>query len=604
MNALTPILDEHTVSLEPFVVAGVFDSTAVHVARVIAQHSKGLDASVLLGIALAVRATQYGHTCIIPAEVHKSVVLDNANLPDAVALPWPEPGNWVKQLANSPAVYNLETDDTNDGRPLVWDGKRLYLERYWRFERDVAENLQVRAEADSGVVAKSAALDEILTPLFDDVSQRAAAEMALTCRLAVICGGPGTGKTTTMAGLVRAVHEVRTNNGLPIKIALAAPTGKAARRMTEAVHAALDGLAPDLVATTLHKLLGSRPRLKNSRDRFAPLPHDMVIIDETSMVALPMFARLLEAVRENATFVVLGDPGQLQSIEAGSVLAEIIGSPTNRTDSAPLHANIAELTRNFRNARDATDGRLSRIPELANAIRDGQTEAAIEILRASTSTDNEIEWIDSNDDAGLTRLREDVTAAATDILQNALSITNDPTQRDPQLRALVKLSADLKVLCATRYGTFGTYAWTKNIEEKLGVYGGDRWYLGRPIIVTVNDPSTRLLNGDVGVVVESGSRRTGAFIEGTEVRELARAKLSNIDTWWAMTIHKSQGSEFKHVVVSLPSAESPSLTRELLYTAVTRAREKVTVVGSEEAIRAAISNPAARASGLGELIWG
>lgn len=603
MKAPAPLLDRDTSVLEPFVAAGVLDAAAVHVAGTIARGVGGLDPDVLLGAALAARAPSFGHVCIVPGVVAESIVLDDTNAVALDSLPWPETAAWGERLASSAAVRAPDGPVNGVSLPLVWDGTRLYLERYWRFERRVADDLLRRALTEGGIAVESPELTAVLDRLFDQGNgpapdwQRAAAALALTRRLAVIAGGPGTGKTRTIARLLAAAHHLALADGRAIEVALAAPTGKASARMTEAVHQEVaaagetGAVATQLLATeasTIDRLLGWTPGVEFRHDATNPLPHDLVVVDETSMVSLPLMARLLAAVRPDATLVLVGDPYQLASVEAGAVLGEIVGPAAGERDRGPLADRVVLLERVHRFDAD------SAIAALADAVRLGDADGALALLRDDAA--GELTWINDDDEESIAAVQRDAAAHAVEVITAA---------RAGDAERGLGLAADQKVLCATRRGPLGTYRFGDRIEVlasramPTGAMQG-RWYVGRPIIVTRNDFPNRLVNGDVGLVVAGADRPVVAFGGADGIRELAVSQLAEIETWWAMTIHKSQGSEFRQVVITLPPAPSPILTRELLYTAVTRAKERVTVVASEAALRAAIARPVARASGLAE----
>jgi exodeoxyribonuclease V alpha subunit len=317
----------------------------------------------------------------------------------------------------------------------------------------------------------------------------------------------------------------------------------------------------------------------------------MVVVDETSMVSLGMMARLLDAVRPDATLVLVGDPFQLASVEAGAVLGEIVGEASAPRPDGPLAADVVLLERVHRFGAD------SAIAALADAIRSGEADRALDLL--DTNETGELIRVDGDDAAGIERLHEEAAAGAVEVIRAASA---------GDAEAGLHAASDLKVLCATRLGALGVYRWSDRIEAlaaralpDAGI--GRRGYVGRPVIVTSNDYLNRLFNGDVGLVVASAGQPVVAFPDPGGIRELATSQLGDIETWWAMTIHKSQGSEFRRVIVTLPPAPSPILTRELLYTAVTRAKEQVTLVATAASLRAAINRPVARASGLGARLW-
>jgi exodeoxyribonuclease V alpha subunit len=611
VTAPAPLLSPEVATLAPFVEAGVLDASAVQVAGVIARSVDGVEPEVLLGAALAARAPRFGHVCVVIGTVKGSIVADDddGNEKDRSidSLPWPDPGPWGRVLAASPAVRGPDDGPAEVTLPLVWDGARLYLERYWRFEARVADELLRRARTDGGLTRLSPDLDVILDELFvpDDTTspdlQREAVAKALTCRIAVIGGGPGTGKTRTVAGLLSAANGLALARGRQLDVALGAPTGKAAARMTAAVHeeAGMASLGTDVAAAlgataaeTLHRLLGIGVSGKPRYDRFNQLPHDLVVVDETSMVSLPLMARLLDAVRPDATLVLVGDPYQLASVEAGAVLGEIVGPMAAGPAAGPLAAGIVLLERNHRYGPD------SEIAALADAIRRGDDDDAMDILRNHRS--EELTWVEDDDQAATARLHEEAAASAIEVVRAAQG-------RDAE--AGLRLAFELKVLCATRFGPLGVFAWSARIEAltaralpDVGI--GRRSYVGRPVIVTRNDYFNRVFNGDVGLVVAGTTGPVAVFEDPSSgLRELAMSQLGDVDTWWATTIHKSQGSEFERVIVTLPRPPSPILTRELLYTAVTRAKKQVTLVAAEESLRAAMRRPVARASGLREKLW-
>lgn len=620
MTAPAPLLTERVAFLAPYVDVGVLAHADVHVAQTIGRLVPGTSPEVLLAAALAVRATRLNHVCVLLDELPHSIVLDDGeDAADLSDLPWPSPSTWRAALLSSDAVAAVAADAAPDAgvvdgtiRPLVFDGTRVYLERYWRFERQVGDDLIARAGSGPGDEPDLAAIElPILDQLFpsepDQVDlQRRAAEAALSRRLAVIAGGPGTGKTRTVARTLAAAHHLARSQGRTLEVALAAPTGKAAARMTEAVQqavaeAAIDDELADLLrdvsASTIHRLIGAwGGRVRH--DRTNPISADVVVIDEASMVSLPLMARLLDAVRPEARVVLVGDPYQLASIEAGAVLGDVVGdAPSGGT--GPLAGNVVVLERVHR------FGAHSTIAALADAIRRGDADETIGLLDAGA---DDVEWVRPEDPKALARVEREV-------LDNAVAVVRAAVDGDAA--AGLAIANDLKVLAATRRGPLGTYDWRDRIERTLArtdirpglrLRLSDRWYVGRPVIVTRNDPLHQLVNGDTGLVVaRDGARPAVAFSSAAredEVRLLPTSQLAAVETWWSMTIHKSQGSEYRHAVVSLPWAGSRILTRELLYTAVTRAKEQVTVVGTEDAIRAAVSRRVARATGLAARLWG
>jgi len=631
----TPVFPAGTAVLAPFVEAGILHEADIQVAGAVARTVPGTSEEVLLATALCVRALQLGHVCVVLNEVAGTVAIEaqgDQTGPDDDAeptaeiddLPWPDPAGWAKAIRSSDAVTVRDPDSgdatgpVDDGviRPLVFDGERVYLERYWRYERQVGDLLLNHSDGHSNgsaahpnpTEADETAVDAVLDQFFGPEDpdrpdlQRLGARVALTRRITVLAGGPGTGKTHTVARLLAALHQLALNDGRPLQVALAAPTGKAAARMTEAVHQAVAGAdMPDASAQTLlayeagtiHRLLGYRDGISFRHDRNNPLPHDVVVIDETSMVALPLMARLLDALRPDARLVLVGDPFQLASVEAGAVLGDIVGPAIDldATPDGPLADNIVVLQRVHRFAAD------SAIAALADAVRSGDAHRAIGVLSDSGSDD--VRWIDPADREALGQLRRMVVSGAAEVARAA---------RKGEAGDALDRAVDLKVLCGTRFGPLGSYAWRDHLERQLpklvqGLSTDRGYYVGRPVIITRNDYITGVFNGDTGIVVRDDDRTVVAMPGPDGIRLVLPSQLDAVETWWAMTIHKSQGSEFAHAVVSLPDEHSRVLTRELLYTGITRGKERVTLLATEAALRTAITSPVTRASGLQARLW-
>ena len=561
--------------LAEFNSAGVLESADVHVAARLGELLEVTDESVLLALALAVRAVRGGSVCVDLAEVATASGLEE--------LPWPEPSGWVEAVRSSALATPTE------GGAIVLrllDDRLLYLDRYWREEEQVCTDLLARPVAapltPDGAAALEAALDRVF-PAEGYDEQRAAARIALNQRTTVLTGGPGTGKTTTVAALLALLAEQSGEGRL--RIALAAPTGKAAARLQEAVEAEVAKL-PDvdrerlggLHAVTLHRLLGVRPdssvRFRHHRDN--RLPHDVIVVDETSMVSLTMMARLLEAVRPDTRLILVGDPDQLTSVEAGAVLADMVEGLGARTDQ-----QIAALHTSHRFGR--TIGRL------AEAVREGDADEVLSVLEAGG---DHVEFVHEEDPSP--RLRELTLPHALSLLQAA--------EAGDAAAALVALDQQ-RLLCAHREGLYGVRHWNHLVERWIGEATGEpvwsAWYPGRPLLITANDYGLRIYNGDVGVAVRHPELGLRAYVAATgETLHFAVSRLGQAETMHAMTIHKSQGSQADQVIVLLPPPESRLLTRELFYTAITRARERVVVVGSPDDVRAAVARRAVRATGL------
>ncbi len=553
--------------LHDFNEAGVLTAADVHVARRLGELTGEDDEGVLLAAALATRAVRHGSVC-----------LDLATVADvAPELPWPAYDAWVEAVAASPLVSQ---------GVLRWEFDLLYLDRYWGQEVEVCADLQRRLAQPPPTVALDV-LDAGLQRVFGEptfAEQREASRRAAAQWTTVLTGGPGTGKTTTVAGLLALLAEQASLAGDELRIALTAPTGKAAARLKEAVAEASARLAPEdrqrlgtLEASTLHRLLGSR---RDNGTRFRHhranrLPHDVIVVDETSMVSLTMMTRLVEAVRPDARLILVGDPDQLASVDAGAVLSDLVKG-FGETGESPV-------------VRLATTHRFGAgIRRLATALRDGSVDDVLTALRAGS---DEVEFVESEDPAAV--LRSPVLEAALGVRAAAeAGLAED---------AVAALDRH-RLLCAHREGPYGVRHWNRQVEHWLAEATGDplyeEMYVGRPLMVTANDYGLGVYNGDAGVVVLEPEGRRAVIAAANGLTAFATSRMSDVETMFATTIHKSQGSQADEVTVLLPPEDSRLLTRELFYTAVTRAKKKVRVVGSEESVRAAVERRAQRASGL------
>jgi exodeoxyribonuclease V alpha subunit len=590
-----PVATGATGLLATFNAAGVLDLADVHTARTVSRVTGDADETVALALALTVRALRHGSVCVDLTSVADDVFEAAEEGVEVADLPWPEPADWLARCRASRAL--ADGPEAPDGRPLRLVAGNLYLERYWRQEESVRRQLVDRRAAPPPSVDDARltqALDRLFTgeglaPDEEDL-QRRAAEVCARQWVTVLAGGPGTGKTTTVAKVLAMLAD---QPGHRPRIALAAPTGKAAARLSEALTQARGHLDPadadrvaDLSAVTLHRLLGWLPR---SRGRFRHnadnrLPYDVVVVDEMSMVSLTLMARLLEAVRPDARLVLVGDPDQLSSVEAGAVLADI----TSALGAAgEQQRSVVRLQRTWRYG--------GAIEDLARAVREADEDAAVEVLRRGaedvvfTETD-----LSEFRPTGIEPLVTAVAEAGT-ALRSAAANGDLPA-------ALAALD-EHRLLCAHRHGPYGVARWSVEAErwlaEAVPGYGEEgEWYLGRPLLVTVNDYDLNLFNGDTGVVVATGGGVRAVFGRGSAPMLISPVRLDAVQTTHAMTVHRAQGSQFGVVSFVLPPPESPLLTRELLYTAVTRASRRVQVFGTEEAVRRAVRRPANRASGL------
>ncbi len=551
-----------------FNAAGVLDAADVHVAQRITALADEPDETVALAAALAVRALRGGSVC-----VDLSAVATEADAPE---LAWPDPERWLTAVRASKLVAQQVL--------RLYQDRLLYLDRYWREEEQVCADL-LALSAPGAAHPDPATVARLFPPKFDE--QRAAAGIAVSQPVTVLTGGPGTGKTTTVARLLALLADQAESSGrAALRIALAAPTGKAAARLTAAVAGEVAVLGPvdrarldGLRATTLHMLLGTRrgSSVRFRHDRGNRLPHDVIVVDETSMVSLTLMARLLEAVRPEARLILVGDADQLASVDAGAVLADLVDGLSARPDT-----RVATLLTSHRFGEP--------IGALAAAIRAGDADRVIELLAAGGE---HLEWVADGDPAE--RLR-------AVLLPHALRVREAARLGDA--RAALATIDEHRLLCAHREGGYGVHRWNKQVRHWVSDRTGDPawadWYAGRPLLVTANDYGLGLRNGDTGVVVVHSDGLRAVIATDSKEVDFATGRLADVETMYAMTIHKSQGSQADEVTVLMPPVESRLLTRELFYTAVTRAKRKVRVVGPEEAVRAALARRVVRASGLAQ----
>ena len=589
MNVIAGRLPPRVAMLAAFKDAGILNAADLFLCDALLNAVAApadLDAAIVLGLALAVRAPREGHVCVELADIAERL----AGYVASGGLAWPQPADWIRALSACPAlVSDAASAHSLPRRPLVLADGRLYLARAWEDELQLAARLTQWARQPA-IVSPAPLYTAGISP-----DQLAAMQLLLAGQLGVLTGGPGSGKTTTIARVLLDLLHVAPP---AFQFAVAAPTGKAASRLHEVLLAACrQAGAPENVllrvqaahSSTLHRLLGYAPQHAGTRYKFNasnPLACDLLIVDEASMVSLPLMARVVAALRPDARLLLVGDPDQLVSVEAGSVLADIVRVPPAK-GTHPVLRRVARLTQSHRFVPG------SAMAALAASMAAGDADATLAVLSSARA---DVRWIDPLADA------EQLRALELEVGRHAQQIAAHAAAGDA-VAALNSLFF-LRTLCAHRHGAGGVNAWNTLIERQVHPAAGERWFVGLPVMVTSNDAKLDLFNGDIGVVVHHNGGRRVAFLDASEseqpVRYFSPAQLGSTEPVHAMTIHKSQGSEFAQVVVVLPPAGSRLLTRELLYTAFTRARKSLTVVGTAAALRSAVTTPVARASGLSQ----
>jgi exodeoxyribonuclease V alpha subunit len=599
---------------------GQLSDLDLHFGRLLARLAACETPELVMAACLVSQWTSNGHVCLDLND------LAGTSLFAQVGTPWPAPAldAWSATLLASPVVGRPD-----DARPLVLDGHgRLYLQRYWHYEQQVALDLQQRL-ANHALDIDIARLHEGLARLFPASPgsacnwQKIAAVTAVLKGFCVIAGGPGMGKTSTVARVLALLVEQAERSKL--RIGLAAPTGKAAGRLQEAIHDAkqrlpLDPATRDAIPDetfTLHRLLGASADASTFRhNRDAPLPLDVLVVDEASMIDLGLMARLVQALPAQARLILLGDRDQLASVDAGAVLGDICWQAP--AFSAAFCAEVERLTGEHISPSAAHPSAIgdavvllqqsyrfgagSGIGQLARAVNNNEVTEAIRLLQREHFDD--LAWSPVS-----------TPVAAPHHLTHSFATGFQPyldLVKTGAAPAEVCAAFDrFRVLCAHRSGPLGAAALNQHIEDILQtewrIDARHPWYPGRPVMITRNDYALRLFNGDVGITlpdpVAGGRLRVFFPAADGEMRRLPPLRLPAHETVYAMTVHKSQGSEFDAVLLVLADAYAAAMTRELLYTGITRARTHTAICGTEEALRAAIGRRLQRSSGLREALW-
>lgn len=597
---------------------GAFSGLELSYCRLVEEFEPLAGYGVLLAVALAVKGSRLGEVCLSLDEPTALPVAATGDAKGGVGLPPLD--EWIGVLRSSALV----------GRPgefkpfILDDANRFYLYRHWENEQRLAALLSARLRATRSWADRQKLLRAV-GRVFSDGDpgvtdwQKVAAVMGLSRDFCVISGGPGTGKTFTAVKLAALIQEIAAP--LYLQIGLAAPTGKAAARLTEAVRKIKPQLrlAPEVIAQiperamTIHRLIGSRESTPHCR--YGPdnqLPLDVLIVDESSMVDQALMCKLLEAVSPRCRLVLLGDKNQLASVEPGRVLGDIcagvrrncfsshlieelglagvtVGEAAGKREVNALGDSVVLLERNFRFAAD------SSMAGLAAKVEEGDQDGVMGLLLAGSHQG--ISWCDWQEGDAVARLSELLVSHYQQYLRAATA------------KEALEAFDRFRLLCVHRGGRYGVAAingWVENLLSGAGlVTKAAAWYRGRPVMVTRNNYGLGLFNGDVGITFpdEAGDLRVYFATADGGCRGLAPARLFDCETTYAMTVHKSQGSEYEHVALLLPDEPSAVLNRELLYTAVTRARKSFGLWGGRQELAAALAMQKKRITGLRELLW-
>lgn len=595
----------------------------VHFGNFISSFDEQSKDELFLAAALVSRCVREGHICLNLSDLTGKKVFESEDGKNVIECP-PLP-SWLASLRSASCV-----GEPGDFKPLILnENGLLYLHRYWQYENDIAEYICAAVSRQNKIELDESQLQKKLSLYFDENSgqetnwQKVAAVAARLKKFLVISGSPGTGKTTAITKIMALILDTEKR---PLRIALAAPTGKAAARLQESVNKTKEKLncpAPvkDMIpgtAQTIHRLLGyisNSPYFRFNKEN--PLPYDLVVIDEASMVDLPLLAKLISAMPADAGLILLGDRDQLASVEAGVVLGDICsqGAPNVfsesfarritelsgeeiESDQQPpgLQDNIIHLQKNFRFSGESGIGLLSR------AVKNGESQAALDLLKSGKYAG--IHWTELTQSVKLFKTLGEV------FISNCKEYMEAATSGKVVPRNIFDLLERFRILCALRVGVWGTENINIHVEKVLREAGliksRDILYEGMPVMILQNDYRLRLFNGDVGVILRDPeeNNQLHAFFrdEQNAVRKYLPSRLPQFETAWAMTVHKSQGSEFEKVLLILSDRDVPLITRELIYTGITRAVKNVDIWAGEDLLTRAVSRRISRQSGLADAL--
>lgn len=606
-----------TVRLSPLHDCGAFSSLDIRFAEFLWKIADKKSQEILVAAALVSRNQHLGHICLdLPSAAGTALKEGGHSLP----LVCPALDVWIDALRSSGVV-----GDPGNFTPLVLDHKnRLYLHRYWEYEQTLAELIRKRVNSPPEPASLPENMMDLLFPSPETGEtdwQKVAAFAAITRKFCVISGGPGTGKTTTAARILALL--TAQSGEKKLRIALTAPTGKAAARLQEAIvreKAKFGGKIREDTesrASTIHRLLGYVPGSPDFRHNAEnPLAADVVVVDEASMVDMALMSKLVQALPEHARLILLGDKDQLASVEAGYVMGDICDTGTVHHFSEKFCRELKKFTgQNIECGAGGNEPEIcdcivqlrknhrfreaGGIRAISQAINEGNGTKAAALLRSGQYPD--ISWTD------LPRSRDLGSALRETILQGYADYLKHPD--DPE--AVFTAFDRFRILCALRKGPFGAEEINSLAEQILSTAGilhvSGTWYTGRPVLISRNDYHLKLFNGDVGIALPDpeSSGKSRVFFRGAKnaFRKFNPLRLPEHETVFAMTVHKSQGSEFDRVLLLLPARDAAVLSRELLYTGITRAVSHVQIWGTEEIFHSAVSRNIRRNSGLRDALW-
>tara|TARA_R110002050_G_scaffold2220_10_gene13420 strand:- start:7930 stop:9702 length:1773 start_codon:yes stop_codon:yes gene_type:complete len=578
--------------------AKLISDLEVEFARTLLRISPDLSPTVLVAAVICSFHQINGNVCIFLDRIHQ-----DKRIVDLLCL-LPSHNTQIEALMNELQASSV-VGSPGEFKPLILEENRLYIQRYWKYENELVAWIKERTTRESSKLTKEVieTVQEQFKANTSDKTdwQKVAVFLSVLKDFLIISGGPGTGKTFTVR---KIIETIQGSCSIPKRIALAAPTGKAAQRLSESFQ---NDSSNEIGAQTIHKLLGARMDGSFAFGKNRKLPYDVVIVDEASMLDIRLWIQLIRALSDQTKLIVLGDKDQLSSVEAGAVLGDIcqgaenifsknlvetlsgcgveVGAKEIETES--LNDCIVLLTKSYR------FGAQSGLKLLSEAINTENPTLAFEILTSSEIGD--VHWIEP-----------DINTIPTIIKRYCVDVFSRNSKESPGQQFEAYTNA--QILCAIRKGDFGIERVNREaeltIKTKAGISRGREWFDGRFVLFTKNDSFLKVQNGETGIFFTGPNSEGKVMVEGNENRQISVSRVKEYQPAYAITVHKSQGSEFENVVLILPNEHNPIITKELLYTAVTRARQNLLVVGSRGVVEQAILQRISRNSGLATKLWG